>query len=97
MITYSFYVVLILLCMLLFYVVNAALLWGLFSVSSLNVVIASYNYLVNMICSYVFGGLGLVFMLSLFVAIIVKGKSVEDDYLEQLTEDVELSVCEETI
>lgn len=83
--------------MLLFYAVNAVFLWGIFSISSLDVVITSLDYIVVLIRRYVFGGLGLVFMLSLLVTIVVKGKSVENDYLEQLATELELSVCEKQI
>ena len=75
---------------------NGSLKSAIFFISSLDVVITSLDYIVVLIRRYVFGGLGLVFMLSLLVTIVVKGKSVENDYLEQLATELELSVCEKT-
>ena len=45
------------------------------------------------ISRYVYGIVGLVFFFGLLIILITKGKSVENEYLENLSTEMELYVC----
>ena len=68
---------LIIFILLVFYGVNALLVWLFWMVASIDLVAVSYIY----------GGVGLVFLVVLFTLVSIKGKSVENAYLEALAEE----------